>query len=789
MKNKQNTKWFSLASIWFGGIVSVPALLIGSTLISSLRFSSSVLAGLIGFSIVVLLMSVISISAVEKQKNSVALASSSFGKKGAAILVGLVLGISTLGWFGVQSNIAGSSFSKILLDTAQINIPAWISSAFWGIIMMLTAVFGFKILKWLNYIAAPAITLLIFYGLYITFQTHSFQDILDYRPKNEMPFLQAIGLVIGFISVAIVISPDYNRFAASKKDAILGSLFGILPSALPLLAIGAILAITQGTYDIVEIFSKLGFPFLAMTVLILATWTSNVMNMYSSGLAFNTMFNLSEETRAKTTIIVGLVGIVLAALGILNHFIDFITLLTITVTPIAGILASDYFVSKDHSNPTTVDFNWKGIVAWVAGIIVMLLIESETKYILGIITSMLTYYLFARLIPTSKTPHTTFNNKAVEFPIKENYVFLSHCGVSPITKYGYEETSKILQDQLHRGALCFVDHYDFVLDDFKKNAAQLINASKEDIAFVKNTSEAFSMIANGYPFEKGDEIISFIDEYPANHYPWKLQENKGVKLKLIPRKRYETYEHYGYWSYEDLEKLISSKTKVIALSHVQFTSGYAADLEMIGKLCKEHRIDFIVDVAQSLGCLPIDVEKYNISALASSGWKWLLGPIGTGIFYTSPSFRDKLTTVVVGAETMVQYRDYLNHTWSPQKSAKKFEYSTSPIALANGLSQTIKKVHLKHSIDSIHKQVIELQDYFLSRLKNDQFKPLLFPQSNRSGILCLYHKDATQVVGLLADHKIICSVQGNMLRVAPHFYNTVEDMDQLVNYLNEVNID
>ena len=395
--NKNTTKWFSLAGIWFGGIVSVPALLVGSTLIASLSFNYSIWAGLIGFSFVVLFMSLLSIAAVEKRKATVSLAASSFGVKGAKLIVGLVIGLSTLGWFGIQSNIAGASFSKILVEMNGPEIPVWISSVFWGIIMVLTAVFGFKYLKWLNYVAVPAIVLLLAYGLFIVFQEHSFQEILNFKPSEPMPLLQAIGFTIGFISVGGVISPDYNRFAATKKDAILGSIFGIIPSALCLLAIGAILAITQGTYDIVEIFSSLGFPFFAMSILILATWTSNVMNVYSSGLAFNDLFNLSTAARSKTTLFVGLVGILLAAIGILSHFMSFISLLTITITPIAGVMISDYFISKTYQE-TPENINWKGVFSWISGVVVMLVMTSQIKNILGIIVAAFVYFILKKNI-------------------------------------------------------------------------------------------------------------------------------------------------------------------------------------------------------------------------------------------------------------------------------------------------------------------------------------------------------------------------------------------------------
>jgi cytosine permease len=163
------------------------------------------------------------------------------------------------------------------------------------------------------------------------------------------------------------------------------------------LAIGAILAITQGTYDIVEIFSSLGFPFFAMSILILATWTSNVMNVYSSGLAFNDLFNLSTAARSKTTLFVGLVGILLAAIGILSHFMSFISLLTITITPIAGVMISDYFISKTYQE-TPENINWKGVFSWISGVVVMLVMTSQIKNILGIIVAAFVYFILKKNI-------------------------------------------------------------------------------------------------------------------------------------------------------------------------------------------------------------------------------------------------------------------------------------------------------------------------------------------------------------------------------------------------------
>jgi len=304
---------------------------------------------------------------------------------------------------------------------------------------------------------------------------------------------------------------------------------------------------------------------------------------------------------------------------------------------------------------------------------------------------------------------------------------------------------------------------------------------------VKNTSEALSMVANGYPFQAGDEVISYIHEYPANHYPWRLQERRGVKLKLlsnVPARQDIDPALPGSWSMEELQNLITPRTRVIALSHVQFASGYAADLRALGQLCRERGIDLVVDAAQSLGSMPLYPEEYNIAALAAAGWKWLLGPFGTGVFYTSEAFREKLTPVLVGAETMQQGMDYLDHHWNPHASAKRFEYSSSPVILVAALATCLREVHQRYSPEAIFAEILRLQDHFLKKLDNPAVKPLLFPTGHRSGILSLVCQDLEKRMQQLKEAKIACSPRGGLLRVAPHFYNTEEDMEALAAVLN-----
>ncbi len=403
--NAPSLTWLGLATIWFGGMISVPALIIGSTLVAGLPFWHAMLAGLIGYSVVVAFMSLESVAAVDQRLDTVELASSSFGRNGANLVVGLALGVSLLGWFGVQSGVAGGSIAKIGLISFGLAIsPGWASLGI-GMLMMLTAVFGFKYLKWLNYLAVPCKVTLVVYAVAVAFQSRSFDVITTYQPdpSRKLDFLTAIGLSIGFFSVGGVISPDYARHAKTRLDAVLGSVLGLLPAALGLTACGAMLAIIQNTYDIVEIYSKLGRPILALTVLIIATWTTNVVNAYSSGLAINQLMHWPIERRRIATLIAGTLGSLLAASGILANFMGFLLLLTITIPPIAGVLISDYWIAKTYVRETKQAYNLNGLIGWGGGALSMLAISHPLKSVIGIVVSAATYFVLAKFRPGARS--------------------------------------------------------------------------------------------------------------------------------------------------------------------------------------------------------------------------------------------------------------------------------------------------------------------------------------------------------------------------------------------------
>lgn len=384
-----------------------------------------------------------------------------------------------------------------------------------------------------------------------------------------------------------------------------------------------------------------------------------------------------------------------------------------------------------------------------------------------------------------------FNKSEDLFPIRRGHVYMAHSSVGPM--YGPAATAgaAFLQAHSEQGMMMRVD-YGSVLTTFRQKVAALLETSPNNIAYVSNTAEGTNMVANGYPFEPGDQVISYVHEFPSNHYPWLLQQRRGVELVLLsdvdPCGGLPEGGPRG-WSMDELEAKTTDRTRVIALSHVQFASGYAADLRELGDFCRERGIDLVIDAAQSLGVLPLHPEEYGIAAVTGSTWKWLLASRGAGIFYTTPDLREKLRDTMAGGGMMKHRLDYLNHSWDPFESARRFEYSTLPWEHLVTLETVLDEVFLKYLMGPIAREVFRLQDRFLALLDTDRYEPLLFPREHRSGILAFRTAEDPKLVSrALAAHCMVTTTQGGYLRVAPHFYLTDEDIRRAAAAFNQVGI-
>ncbi|MDP6543741.1 MAG: aminotransferase class V-fold PLP-dependent enzyme [Phycisphaerae bacterium] len=381
-------------------------------------------------------------------------------------------------------------------------------------------------------------------------------------------------------------------------------------------------------------------------------------------------------------------------------------------------------------------------------------------------------------------------DKSVElFPVKQETAYLANCGNAPLYSRGASEIASFSEARTRTGSEP-VAAYGRILASLKSSLADLTGAEPRNFSFMKNTAEAMSAIANGYPLSEGDEIISYVHEYPSNHYPWLVQQRRGARLVLLddtdPIGDLAPGKPRG-WSLNDLERATTERTRIVAISHVQFTSGFAADLAEIGEFCRQRGIDLVVDVAQSLGALPVRPVEWGVSAMAGSGWKWLLGPIGSGVMYTSPEFRAKLDMVLTGANIVVQGQNYLDHTWDILEDGRRFEYSTVQLSYAAALGRSVSEVFCKYDPKDVRDEIFRLQDVFLSRVDTKRYRPVLFDRAHRSGILAIVTQgDLGDIIAKLAARDVCVSARGGYLRIAPHFYNDDEELIRAADALNSL---
>lgn len=396
----QRQPWGSIALIWIGSMICVPSLMIGGLLISGLNLVQAILAGIIGYGIVVLYMCFQGMQASDTGLPTVSAASSAFGEQGSRLIISIILGVACIGWFGFQANVCGSAFSGIVSSSLGANIPTWISSLIWGIIMLITAIYGFNALKYLNYIAVPALIIVSAYGVYASISQYGASILTSYQPAQSMGMLAGIAMTVGSFAVGGVIAGDYSRYAKNRKDVIKSSVIGLIPAGIAMVSMGAVMSLVSGTYDISLVLTELGVPAIGLLALILATWTTNTVNAYSGGLAITNLFNLDNSKRSMATAVAGIIGTIFAVAGIINYFVNFLVILTSTIPPVAGVMIVEYWVinkGKPETFKPKKGVNIIGIISWIIGGLVAIIFKQGIQPINGIVVSMIVYIILDKI--------------------------------------------------------------------------------------------------------------------------------------------------------------------------------------------------------------------------------------------------------------------------------------------------------------------------------------------------------------------------------------------------------
>jgi selenocysteine lyase/cysteine desulfurase len=355
-----------------------------------------------------------------------------------------------------------------------------------------------------------------------------------------------------------------------------------------------------------------------------------------------------------------------------------------------------------------------------------------------------------------------------QFPAAQNLTYLNHAAVAPLSCRSAEAMKSLADDALNYGSF----HYDQWLDAYaglRAAAARLIHSEPDEIALMKNTSEGISTIANGVNWHPGDTMVAFKQEFPSNQYPWQRLESKGVKIKWLEFT-------------DPLDKIheAAKGARLLAISFVQYLSGYRANLTKIGNICSESGAIFFVDAIQGLGAFPLDVRESRIDALAADGHKWMCGPEGNAILYVSRRLQDRVDPFEFGWTNAANYNNYGVPDMTLRDNAGRYECGTLNTIGCFGLRAAIEFL-LEVGIENIAPKVQALGDRVDCLARKKGYGVLIERTPSTGAGIVSFKKpgaESAAVVEELKKHKVIAAARAGWIRFAPHFYLDFDEIDR-----------
>ena len=367
-----------------------------------------------------------------------------------------------------------------------------------------------------------------------------------------------------------------------------------------------------------------------------------------------------------------------------------------------------------------------------------------------------------------------------EFPVARDKIFLAHAGVCPLPR----RVAAAVSECARRGTLgdqeAFVLHR---LNDARRLGAQLLHCQPDEVALVGPTSLALSFVAAGLKFKKGDNILIYHDDYPANVYPWMALAERGVEVRLLNTRG------LGVIRPVDVMGQVDENTRLVALASCHFVSGYRIDFQAIGKFLRQRGILFCLDAIQTLGAFPTTVE--HVDMLAADAHKWLLGPCGAGLFYVRREIQDRVNPPIYGwhnvrcpnfvAQEHIVFRD----------GATKYEAGTHNLLGLTGLIAAMELV-LEIGIENIAAELLRKRAWLVPALQAKGFTVLNADAKieNAGGIISFHQagKDLAALHKKLTDAGVVASLRANRkgqnhIRLSPHFYNTDAELQRVLELL------
>lgn len=360
----------------------------------------------------------------------------------------------------------------------------------------------------------------------------------------------------------------------------------------------------------------------------------------------------------------------------------------------------------------------------------------------------------------------------------ENGIFFDNASMGPVAPAVTQAMAQCMELRQSM-PMKYYQYADRVFPQCRALLARMLGAAPEDIAFTENVAYGINSAAGALPLSAGDNAILCDREFASNVYPWlRLQQAKGVEARIVPHQG-------GTLTVELLERYADRRTRAVSVSSAQFADGAYADLEAIGQWCKAHGAYFIVDCAQSLGVMPMDVERFQIDFMAGLSSKWLLGPFSTGFLYVRPGL--DLLPPFAGADSVRGDVDSVDYRLDWREGAGRFELG---LPNAPGIAGLTASLSLMEAVgfDRVHREAWQVSGYLINALRalGLALAPCALDDRTRSAIVAFTPPDLEGTYRHLRERGIACSVRCGYIRMGIHAYNTTGEADRVVQVLKQL---
>ncbi|RRV42971.1 aminotransferase class V-fold PLP-dependent enzyme [Pseudomonas sp. p106] len=362
-----------------------------------------------------------------------------------------------------------------------------------------------------------------------------------------------------------------------------------------------------------------------------------------------------------------------------------------------------------------------------------------------------------------------------EFDQAPGLRYLNHAAIAPWPRRASEAVARFARENVNLGAS---DYPAWLATErrLRERLARLLNApSRGDIALVKNTSEALSLVAFGLDWQPGDQVVISDEEFPSNRVVWEALTDRGVEVVQASLA--------GADPEASLLAACNRRTRLLAVSAVQFGSGLRLDLTRLGQGCRARKVLFCVDAIQQIGALPFDVQRYECDFAMADGHKWMLGPEGLGVFYCRAALRPQLRLNAYGWHMLDNLGDFERRQWQPARSARRFECGSPNMLGACALEASLSLLE-EVGMDEVARQLQQRVEQLHQGLAGISGVQLHSPDSpeRRGGIVTfsICGQNSADIHRSLTAERTICALRGPGVRFSPHFYTSERLIDEAV---------